>query len=101
MQGISIKEQYLRACMEEYNNDPKGLVYVGNDLNDLPAILYAGFSAAPSDAHLLIRQHATVVLKQKGGDGFVRAFIEMLLGLDRLSVDQVSQFFSSSTGVIK
>ena len=38
-----------------------------------------GTSMAPSDAHYLIREEANLVLESKGGQGFVREFIEKLI----------------------
>lgn len=92
-QGVSNKDEYLRNFLDESNLDPQGLVYVGNDLNDLPAMQLAGFSVAPSDAHPLIQRQADLVLNKNGGDGFLRAFVESLLRIDQLSVAQVSQIF--------
>lgn len=100
IQGVSNKAKYLRNYLEKSTKSREGLVYVGNDLNDLSAMQLAGFSVAPSDAHPLIQKQANLVFKQKGGDAFVRAFIEQLLRIDQLSVDQISQIFSNSTGVI-
>lgn len=41
----------------------------------------AGFSVAPSDAHPVILKQADMVLIQRGGEGFVRAFLESLIGM--------------------
>jgi 3-deoxy-D-manno-octulosonate 8-phosphate phosphatase (KDO 8-P phosphatase) len=101
IQGILDKQRYLRNYLDEYKLDPVGLVYIGNDLNDLPAMQLAGFSVAPSDAHPLVQQQASLVFKQKGGDGFLRAFIEKLLKIEELSVDQITQIYASSEGVIQ
>ena len=83
----------MSTYLAEKNRDPQGLVYIGNDLNDLAAMQLSGFSVAPSDAHPFIQQEASLVLKQNGGEGFVRAFIEMLLNVEELSSDQISRLF--------
>lgn len=93
VQGNSNKADYLHAYLAKNKLDPEGLVYAGNDLNDLAAMQLSGFSVAPSDAHPLIQQQANLVLQQKGGEGFVRAFVEKLLGIEQLSIDQVAQYF--------
>ena len=90
---MSNKAHYLANYLDKNNLDTKGLVYLGNDLNDLPAMRIAGFSVAPSDAHAVILDEADVILSQRGGDGFVRAFIELLLGLEKMSADEVAELF--------
>jgi len=55
-------------------------VYFGNDLNDKECMQKAVFSFAPLDAHPEIKRIATYNLAQRGGDGFVRAGLELLMG---------------------
>jgi 3-deoxy-D-manno-octulosonate 8-phosphate phosphatase (KDO 8-P phosphatase) len=66
-----------------------GLIYFGNDLNDLAIMRRSGFSVAPADAHPHIRAHASVVLPEHGGCGFVRAGIEQLVRVNGLSVAEI------------
>ena len=93
--GIDSKKSFMdRYLVRERPRDPNpyaGLVMLGNDLNDLPLIELAGFSVAPSDAHLLVRARASAILPQAGGHGFVRAFVERLLGLDALSRREIDE----------
>jgi N-acylneuraminate cytidylyltransferase len=71
-----------------------GLVYLGNDLNDLPLIERAGFSVAPADAHARVGKAASVVLPQRGGEGFVRAFVERLLDVESMTAEDFQQLLS-------
>ena len=73
-----------------------GLVYLGNDLNDLPLMRQAGFGVAPADAHPLVRAAADLVLEQRGGEGFVRAFIERLLDINHMSPEELDELVSHS-----
>ena len=84
VQAMSDKAAYLANYLDENKLGTEGLVYLGNDLNDLAAMQMAGLSVAPSDAHIIILEQADIVLPQKGGDGFVRSFIELLLGFDEV-----------------
>ncbi|MBO72149.1 MAG: hypothetical protein CMD35_00900 [Flavobacteriales bacterium] len=93
VQGNSNKAAYLKSYLAINKYDCGGLVYLGNDLNDLSAIQLAGFSVVPCDAHPLIRQQANVVLPQKGGEGFVREFVEELLCIKKLSIDEIINLF--------
>ena len=72
-----------------------GLVYVGNDLNDLPIMRKAGYSVAPADAHPKVLEIADLVLPQSGGEGFVRAFIEQLLGIHQLTDRELDELVSN------
>ena len=73
----------------------RGLVYLGNDLNDLPVMQVAGFSVAPHDAHPVIKKQVSVVLPQNGGDGFIRAFVERLLNFETLSLGELNELVSN------
>ncbi len=98
MQAVGDKLQ----CVIEYwarerpaDPDPfKGLLYAGNDLNDLALIRRAGFSVAPIDADPRVLAAASAVLPQHGGRGFVRALVERLLRLDGLSGGQLDELVS-------
>jgi 3-deoxy-D-manno-octulosonate 8-phosphate phosphatase (KDO 8-P phosphatase) len=71
-----------------------GLVYLGNDLNDLPLMRHAGYAVAPADAHPEVQKIAHLVLEQRGGEGFVRAFIERLLHISQLSKEEIDELVS-------
>ena len=55
----------------------------------------AGFSVAPSDADKRVRGVASLVIDRPGGDGFVRMFIERMLGVDQLTLDEIDEFVSN------
>lgn len=71
-----------------------GLLYLGNDLNDLPLMKRAEFSVTPVDAHPLVREAASAVLPQRGGEGFVRAVVERFLKLEMMSVEEIHGLIS-------
>jgi 3-deoxy-D-manno-octulosonate 8-phosphate phosphatase (KDO 8-P phosphatase) len=81
----------LRAARPSDLQPFAGLVYVGNDLNDLPVIQRAGFSVAPADAHERVRRAASVVMPQVGGNGFVRAFVERLLDIENMTTEELHE----------
>lgn len=89
LQGVDDKASYLKAYLAKKNKTAEGLIYVGNDLNDLRAIDLSGFSIAPFDAHPLVKQNVDLVLPSKGGEGFVRDIIEKILGIDQMSVSDL------------
>lgn len=81
----------LRAARPSDAQPFAGVVYVGNDINDLPMIVRAGFSVAPADAHERVRRAVSVVLPQAGGNGFVRAFVERLLDLENMTTEELHE----------
>lgn len=87
--------KHLRECRP---HDPKpftGLVYLGNDLNDLPVLRQADFSIAPNDAHPRVKRAASAVLTQRGGEGFVRAAVERLLRVEKMSLEEIHELVSN------
>ena len=98
--GIGNKLAFMRTHLAaRFRSNPdsfEGLMYLGNDLNDLPLMRRAGYAVAPSDAHARIHEVAHLVLPQRGGEGFVRAFIERLLGIDDLSQEEIDELVSDS-----
>jgi 3-deoxy-D-manno-octulosonate 8-phosphate phosphatase (KDO 8-P phosphatase) len=97
--GVQDKLAYMREYLRKLEADEEsvfnGLVYLGNDLNDLPIIELAGFSVAPNDAHERVKALVDVVLPRNGGDGFVRAFVEKLLDFENLSHGEVYELVSN------
>lgn len=97
-QGVSDKLKYLNQLLSKRFPNNKnyfaGLIYLGNDLNDFSVMDCAGFAVAPSDAHSKIIEIADIVYKERGGDGFVRAFIEDLLGIKKLSKERIYELIS-------
>jgi YrbI family 3-deoxy-D-manno-octulosonate 8-phosphate phosphatase len=53
--------------------------YIGDDVNDLPALAAAGLSVAPANAQRQVRAVVALVLERSGGHGAVREFVEMIL----------------------
>ena len=78
-QGIENKAVYLKNFASIHGLSPENIAYIGDDLNDLPAMHYAGISACPADAADEVKAYCDFVLAKKGGEGVVRAFLEIFL----------------------
>jgi 3-deoxy-D-manno-octulosonate 8-phosphate phosphatase (KDO 8-P phosphatase) len=91
---LAFMTNYFADRIPNHASPFTGLVYLGNDLNDLPLMRRAGFSVAPSDAHPMVCNIAHLVMPQRGGEGFVRAFIELLLGISQLNKDEIDELVS-------
>ena len=79
--GIDIrgKGEALTKLLAERNVEPANVVYVGNDLNDLPCFEIAGWAVAVADAYPEVLQAADYVLSKPGGHGAVRELCELVL----------------------
>lgn len=97
--GVSNKLDFINKYLQEkfpLRADPfTGLVYLGNDINDFSVMIRSGYSVAPSDAHPLVKEAANLILPNRGGEGFVRAFIEFLLDFENLSWEEIDDIISN------
>ncbi len=82
LQGVADKGAMLKHYCKKAGVAPNRVLYVGNDLNDLPAIAFAGISICPADAHPAIVAACKLRLKTRGGGGVVREVAEQILGLN-------------------
>ena len=79
LHGIDDKEAALRSWAHEVGIPLSDIAYLGNDVNDLPAMRIVGWPVAVANAHPLVREEARVVLSREGGRGAVRELIERVL----------------------
>lgn len=78
LQAVDAKDEALAAWAQAKGVSLKGVVYVGNDVNDLPAFARAGCAVAPADAHPIVRRAARLVLQARGGHGAVREICDLI-----------------------
>jgi len=98
-QGVGDKLAFLNDYLtkrfpEEEEDSFGGVVFLGNDLNDLALLRRVGWSVAPSDAHPIVLEVVDMVFDERGGESFVRRFVERMLGVDRMSGEEVDEFVS-------
>lgn len=79
MQAVDDKAGALTSWMAAQNVTPAETLFIGNDVNDLPAISLAGLSACPSDAHPQVVAAVDWVLTKPGGNGALRQLCDALL----------------------
>lgn len=72
--GVADKGAIIRGYCAEKGYNPLNTVFIGNDLNDLPAFEAVGFKGAPNDAEEEILAIADWVSTRKGGYGVIRDF---------------------------
>lgn len=69
------------AALRDYAASEKlpleAICFLGDDVNDLPAMAIAGDSAAPCDAHPAVLALASRVLAAAGGQGALREWVDL------------------------
>ena len=79
MHGVEMKAEVLTKMLDEKNIHPDEVIYVGNDINDLPCFPVVGFAVAVPDAMPEVLQAADYVLHANGGHGAVREICDLIL----------------------
>jgi len=77
-QGIDNKIAVLESLKNKYGFDYSEIAYIGDDVNDMPVLKRVGFSFCPNDAVDDVKKICTAIAKEKGGNGVVREFYELM-----------------------
>lgn len=78
-QGARFKTEALENAAEKYGLSMEEIAYVGDDLNDLPALELAGVAIAVANATDEVKARADMVTERGGGHGAIREVIEAIL----------------------
>ncbi len=89
VQGIDIRGKgvALRELLSRKHIDAAHVIYIGNDLNDLPCFEIAGWSVAVADSYPEVLRRADHVLSKAGGYGALREVCEIVLARLRSVAD--------------
>ncbi|MGW2368452.1 HAD hydrolase family protein [Streptomyces sp. NPDC001667] len=80
LHGIDRKDLALKQWCDEHGIAPDRVLYVGNDVNDLPCFGLVGWPVAVASAHDAVRGAARAVTSAPGGSGALREIASWLLG---------------------
>lgn len=89
IKGCRDKAAALRDFASAAGLDLTAICYMGDDINDLPAMRIAGHSAAPANAASAVLAQAGFIAKRPGGNGAVRELVEAILTAQNLNPEQV------------
>ena len=78
-QGITNKAEVLSALAQKHGIALEHIAYIGDDVNDLPALQMAGFSSAPADCVDEVRDVVDYVCEKRGGEGAVREIADRIV----------------------
>lgn len=77
--GCKDKAAAFREFAKRRTLDLNEIAFMGDDVNDLPALRIAGVAAAPANARPEVLEMADFVSSREGGNGAVRDFIDAIL----------------------
>jgi Low specificity phosphatase (HAD superfamily) len=78
IQGVSDKKRALLDYCVKNNVLLSRVVYVGNDINDLDAMLSVGYPVCPMDAAAEIKKISVIIISATGGNGVVRELLRYI-----------------------
>lgn len=81
-QGVADKTACLAELARQYGVAPSEIAYIGDDLNDLDCMRFAGVSGCPADAVDEVKEIADFICSHLGGRGAVRELIDWLIKLE-------------------
>lgn len=77
--AVSDKLAMVRAIADRHGLGMDDVLFMGDDLPDLRAMLQVGFAVAPASAHRWVRERAHWVTAARAGDGAGRELCDLLL----------------------
>ncbi|MEO9964880.1 MAG: HAD-IIIA family hydrolase [Reichenbachiella sp.] len=84
--GQEEKDIILKKWCEELGLAMNEIAFIGDDLNDIPAMEKVGLSACPANAASEVLSHVDLVLSLDGGEGCVREFIDKHMSVSYTSM---------------
>jgi YrbI family 3-deoxy-D-manno-octulosonate 8-phosphate phosphatase len=79
IQGENDKATALKRLLLERNIDASEVIYLGNDVNDLPCFPLVGWAVAVADALPEVARQADFVLARPGGHAAVRELCDLIM----------------------
>ena len=80
--SVHDKKKYLQDYMQQHNLKKEEVLYMGDDLPDMPALLAVGLPCCPADAVPEVKEICKYISHLDGGNACVRDVIEKVLKLN-------------------
>ena len=77
--GAHNKINEYKEILEKYNLNHENVLYMGDDIPDIPVMKKVGLASCPNNAVPEVQQAARYISNIKGGEGCVRDVIEQVL----------------------
>jgi len=82
-QNVLDKEIAVLDICKKYNIDLKNTLFLGNDINDIPALRIVGFPVAVADSFPEIKNYVLYKTQAKGGKGAVREVCDLIFNSNK------------------
>jgi len=80
--GLKDKLKFLQAYVDQNDLNWKRILFMGDDLPDIPVLENVGLPCCPSDAAIEVKKVSKYISPVTGGEGCVRDVIEKVLKLN-------------------
>lgn len=78
-QNVEDKLKTLGLLLKKYGFSADEIAYIGDDLNDLSAMKFCGFSACPRDGIKDLTENVDYISTLNGGSGAIREIIDLII----------------------
>jgi len=85
IQAVNDKGEIISDICKEKKIDLSNVAFIGNDLNDIPALKIVGFPIVVNDANDIAKKYAKIILDKSGGEGVVLELLEIIFSSQILS----------------
>ncbi len=82
------KAEILKRLAQEKGLKPEEVAFMGDDLNDIPAMKFAGVAITVADGHEANKRIAHYITQAKGGKHAVREVAELILQAKGINLEQ-------------
>ena len=90
---VANKTEALAEIEQRYSLDKEAIMYMGDDIPDLPVLQLVGLSCAPADAVDTVLKSVDFVSSRAGGRGAVREMAEKILMSQGVWDDLIDRFY--------
>jgi YrbI family 3-deoxy-D-manno-octulosonate 8-phosphate phosphatase len=94
------KLEVLDTWLDEYGYSYGEVAYIGDDLPDIPVLKKVGFSGCPYDAVEEVKEVSQYICKNKGGEGSVREFVDLIIKNNLLNLENTEDTKINNDGKI-
>ncbi len=77
--GVKNKVAVFEKYIKEKNINPENVVYMGDDIPDIPVMKRVGVPVSPADAVEEVKEVSVYISDKNGGEGCVRDIIEQVM----------------------
>ena len=92
-QGVFDKADVLNKLIKKYKLITEEIVYIGDDLGDLPVLEKVGFPVTVPEAPDEVKRAAIYITKCSGGKGAVREMVTFILRSQGKYIKAIKNFF--------